>query len=195
MLLALSGAKNSGKDVVGEYLVKKYGFKRIAFADKLKKSVTALFDIDASLLEELKNSNDTIMFFDKNGNAWFSMTFRELLQRYGTEAHRDVFGKDFWIDHALKGINPNDDIVITDCRFENEIEKVKSLGGEIARIVREDLVSKDSHSSEVEPPLHLIDYFLINDKTLEDLYNEVDDLINWIFEDNTSEEFVEVYEY
>ena len=29
------------------------------------------------------------------------MTFREFLQRYGTEAHRDVFGKDFWLEYTL----------------------------------------------------------------------------------------------
>jgi hypothetical protein len=182
MLVALNGAKGSGKDTVASILIEGYDFKRLAFADKLKESAAAIWNIHPSTWDGLKNlehSDVSIRIF--GGKIRAKVSVREFLQRYGTEAHRDVFGKDFWVDHALKGINPNDNIVITDCRFENEIERVKSLGGVVVRIIRDELSLNDNHASEVEPPPHLIDYYLDNNETLEKLYSEVDKLIDWVY--------------
>lgn len=44
-VIALSGWKESGKDMCADYLVEKYGFKRLAFADPLKKMVAEQYDI------------------------------------------------------------------------------------------------------------------------------------------------------
>jgi HAD superfamily hydrolase (TIGR01549 family) len=59
---------------------------------------------------------------------------RRTLQTVGTEEGRDVFGKDVWINnlkewmimHAYRGIKR---IIITDMRFINEFEFIKSLNG------------------------------------------------------------------
>ena len=43
MIIGLTGYKGSGKDTAASHLVEKYGFTRVAFADKLKKSAAACF--------------------------------------------------------------------------------------------------------------------------------------------------------
>jgi hypothetical protein len=181
MIIGLSGAKGSGKDAVAKILVENYNYKRIAFADKLKESAAALLDLDIKDWESLKNEDSCIMLYGEDGNAFGALNFRTFLQRYGAEAHRDVFGPDFWVDYALKGINPiSQDYVVTDCRFENEINKIHSFDGVIVRIQRDGVDVSDTHVSEIPPQTHLIDYFFDNNGTLEDIELGVDDLIEEI---------------
>jgi len=184
VLVGLNGFKNSGKDTVGDYLVEEYGFERLSFAAKLKDSAAALFNIDPILWEVWKNDPDArVVLSNRAGkilNRTTPISVREFLQRYGTEAHREVFGQDFWVDHALKGVDPNKNFVFTDARFENELSRIKSLGGYNVQILRPELINQDSHASEVPPPRHLIDYELVNNASFEDLYVQVDDFIEFL---------------
>jgi hypothetical protein len=65
------------------------------------------------------------------------VTPRLMLQLWGTEVCRRGFHDDIWIaslENKLR--NSQDDIVITDCRFPNEIKSIKAAGGKIVRVVR-----------------------------------------------------------
>lgn len=108
---------------------------------------------------------------------------REVLQRYGTEAHRDVFGSDFWIDAVLP--NPSamnlgrgdydewDILVVTDVRFPNEAEAILEAGGEIWHIIRPGIDDGDSHASEIPLTQTYINKTIINDGTLEEFSQKV----------------------
>jgi ribulose bisphosphate carboxylase small subunit len=79
--------------------------------------------------------------------------FRILLQWWGTEYRRRLFRDDYWLVALSKKIEQyqNEDaiVVITDIRFPNEFEYIKSLGGHMVRIARPDLnQSGDAHFSE-----------------------------------------------
>lgn len=184
MLVGLNGLKGSGKDTVGDYLVEEYGFERLSFAAKLKDSAAALFNIDPILWEVWKNDPDArVVLSNRAGkilNRTTPISVREFLQRYGTEAHRDIFGQDFWIDYAVKGIDPNKNYVFTDARFENELTRIKQLGGYNAQIVRLWANNKDTHASEAPPPLHLIDYKIENDLGFDELWDRVDEFIKFL---------------
>src|SRR6516165_2411699 len=112
MLIGLTGLKGVGKDTVAAILVKDYNYERRAFADPLKKSVAALFDIPFHMVDKLKNDPSIRVTLVKHDYGLDQMrwaghgndlTFREFLQRYGTEAHRDVpeMGHDFWVELLL----------------------------------------------------------------------------------------------
>ena len=45
MIIGLSGYARSGKDTVAETLVNEYGFKRVAFADKIKDLLYTMGDV------------------------------------------------------------------------------------------------------------------------------------------------------
>src|SRR5438132_6903276 len=173
MIIGLAGNKQVGKDTIGKYLVDAYGYKRYGFADNVKLALAALFNVPVSQLEQYKNDptckvvigweNRTLLRnapIDAKADAmWFpmvSMTLREAMQRMGTEVGRDLWGKDFWIDLDFpKQIgewivtNLITNVVITDVRFENEVQRIKEMGGQIW-LVRKEITeqSQDTHESE-----------------------------------------------
>lgn len=187
MILGLNGLKGSGKDTVAAYLIKEHGFERRAFADPLKKSIAAFFDIPFHKVDEYKNDphmrielrkysslEDSVQVLKGSG-----MSFREGLQRYGTESHRDVFGEDFWVDMTLPAdaFYTGRKIAITDLRFENETQRVRDVGGFVVNIWRPGLDDTDQHSSESSLPDNMIDYYLVNDGTLDDLNERVERML------------------
>jgi hypothetical protein len=186
MIIGLTGKKGSGKDSVASALIEDHGFVRVAFADPLKQSVSALLGIDRDTIEELKNNEYARVIvmdaggFDREQRLHGSQSFREFLQRFGTEAHRDVFGDEFWLDAARQriislGKDGYDLIVLTDVRFENEATLVRQLGGKIVEVHRPGINHPDNHPSEQTP---VADMILFNSGTLADLRVEASNLYN-----------------
>lgn len=190
MLIGLNGNKSAGKDTVGQYLVQGHGFVRLSFAEKLKKSAAALFDIPVDSWEKWKNEDQATITIrsewfdssDRNPDPALvpgferSISVRTFLQRYGTESHRDIFGSDFWVDALFRDVDPTDgtNYVITDARFENELKKIKELGGYNIRIERPELSSTDSHASEQIPSDVYIDHIIVNDGSFYNLFSNVE---------------------
>lgn len=206
MIVAFTGTKGSGKDTAGAHLIKQYEFERRAFADPLKKAVAALFNIPFWEIEQHKN-DDTVhvavgyknkpTFHESSDgitpnapsqmpdNMWSpisSYSFREMLQRFGTEMGRDVFGTDFWVDLTLPvgGYYAGRKIVITDCRFQNEVDRIHEIGGMVCRIIRPDTTEEVSHASEATTLLKGIDYEIGNDTTMSDFLAEVDTMLDFV---------------
>lgn len=193
-MIGLNGLKGSGKDTVGAYLVEQYGFVRYSFADMLKESAAALFGIEPALWDELKNEETTKVILKRGNKNLDAQTARSFLQRYGTEAHRDIFGEDFWVDAVMEKIDeayggyrvirgqrvPQRDfgIVFTDARFPNELKAIRSVGGKNIRIIRPGSDAGDTHASEAEAPDDLIDAVLWNDGTLGELADTVDAIMD-----------------
>lgn len=183
MLLGLTGFKGSGKNTVADYLTEKYGFEQLSFAAKVKESVNALFDWDLDQIEYLKNEPEAFVMVKIPGQGVTAkMSVREFLQRYGVEAHRDVFGDNFWLDQVL----PDEkypvrgwydrNAVVTDVRFENEVKRVKANGGRIINIVRPTTAAQD-HASEQPIETELINYTIQNNGSVNDLYKAVDEFL------------------
>lgn len=179
MIIGLCGFKNSGKDTVAAYLVKEHGFERKAFADPLKRSVAALLGIPFSEVDRLKNDPEARVSLTIHQGLG-QQTFREFLQRFGTESHRDVFGQDFWLDHTLpvRGFYPGRAIVVTDVRFSNEADRIRQLGGTIWYISRAQKESSDTHSSEKID--FTIDEIIDNTGTFDELYQNVEKALSLV---------------
>jgi hypothetical protein len=80
------------------------------------------------------------------------LTPRWILQHWGTDILRDKFHQDIWLaslERKLLNYPENSRIVITDCRFPNEIDILKRLGAKIIKVERDDCKkSSSNHSSE-----------------------------------------------
>lgn len=183
MIIGVNGNKGSGKDTVGQYLVDNYGFERLSFAAKLKESAAALFEVDPSVWEELKNDKDARVILEAPSDVFdgkwakIDIDVRTFLQRYGTEAHRDIFGYDFWVEALFKDVDvTKGDYVVTDARFVNELAAILALDGLTLRLERPG-AENDGHASEVPPSPIFIDYTINNSGTLEDLYANVDEFM------------------
>jgi len=163
-LVAFTGLPRSGKDTAAAYLVKNYGFTRIAFADPLKRAAAILLN---RYEWEMRGDHG----FDREAilPEW-GFTTRDFLQRFGTEAMRNNFGADFWVRHMRTRLRPGARYAITDCRFPNEVNLVRDLGGVVVRVVRPGCVG----SSHVSDQPVSCDAIIVNDGDLQNLYTQLE---------------------
>ena len=142
-ITAFVGFMSSGKDTVGDYLVRNHGFTSYAFADPLKDCLAAIFQWDRQLLSgttpESRQWRETI-------DPWWAekldienFTPRFAMQNFGTDVMRKFFHNDVWILNMEKRLLASSGpVILTDGRFRNEIAMVRKLGGRIYRVKRGD---------------------------------------------------------
>ena len=209
-IIGIVGFIGSGKDTVADYLVNFHRFKRESFANSLKDAVSQVFGWDRELLEGRTQESRE---WRETKDEWWSkrlkrdITPRYVLQYWGTEVIRKGFHDDMWVaslEHRL--LNTKNDIVITDCRFPNEINAIRAAGGKLVRIRRgaepkwfNEAVSMNKgpnrnmswalskqkieklkvHASETAWVGQKFDVVLNNDGTIEELYHQIErDIIN-----------------
>jgi len=202
-IIGLVGFIGSGKNTIGDYLVK-HGYRPLSFASALKDATSLMFGWDRQMLEgSTKESRE----WREKKDVWWSnalgweVTPRSVLQLMGTEAGRHVFGENIWVAiilNQIENLYPNDNIVITDCRFCNEIESLTSIGGLVYHIEREKPEWFDTAYNErvngIEgqmaskfPKIHVSEWdwmkyydtipIIENDSTINDLYEKVNERI------------------
>lgn len=198
MIIGICGFIGSGKDTVADYLVNFHGFRRESFANTLKDAVAAVFGWDRTMLEgrtkEAREWREQVDFWWSN-RLGRQITPRWVLQYWGTEVCRKAFHDDIWIASLENKLRTSrDDVVISDCRFPNEIESIRKAGGKIVWIKRGELPSWynlaiDSnkginlafqelkrlgiHASETAWVGTDFDYEIDNNTTIDELYNTV----------------------
>lgn len=198
-IISISGLIGSGKDTIADYLVANHGYVRMSFASTLKDAVSAVFGWDREMLE---GRTDAARKAREQVDPWWAdrlgiphLTPRWVLQYWGTDVLRGHFHDDIWIaslEYKLKGTT--EDVVITDCRFPNEITAVRNAGGRIVRVRRGEDPEwfKTAHVTpgkmkELYPEIHAseyswaatkFDFTIYNDKTLDALYSQVKYLVS-----------------
>ena len=140
-VLGIVGFAGSGKDTIADYLTNFHGFRRDSFASNLKDAAAAVFGWDRDLLEgRTKQSRE----WREQVDVWWSerltmpgLTPRLVLQQWGTNCCREHYHDDLWIASLENKLRKSqDDIVISDVRFPNEVKMIKSLGGQVIRVRR-----------------------------------------------------------
>ncbi len=143
MIIGIAGFIGSGKDTLADYLVNFHEFKRESFASSLKDVCSVVFGWDRELLEG--RTKEARAWREQVDQWWATrlgmpgLTPRKVLQLMGTEVFRVAFHDDIWIASLeRKLLSTKDHVVITDCRFPNEIRAIKANGGMVVRIDRGD---------------------------------------------------------
>jgi hypothetical protein len=141
MIIGVCGFIGSGKDTIADYLVNFHEFRRESFASTLKDAVAAVFGWDRTMLEgrtkEAREWREQVDPWWAERLAMPTLTPRWVLQYWGTEVCRKAFHDDIWIaslENKLR--NSKDHVVISDCRFPNEISSIKNAGGQIVWVQR-----------------------------------------------------------
>jgi hypothetical protein len=208
MIIGVCGFIGSGKDTIADYLTNFHGYRRESFANSLKDAVAQVFGWDRTMLEgRTKQARE----WREQVDPWWSqrlnmpeLTPRWVLQYWGTEVCRRAFHDNIWIaslEHKL--LNSSDNIVISDCRFPNEIKSIKDAGGLVIRVVRgeepswyDDAINMNAgdrnmsyaisserikrlkiHASETAWVGTKFDAVLDNNKSIDDLYAQIKELI------------------
>lgn len=210
MIIGVCGFIGSGKDTIADYLVNVHGFRRESFANTLKDAVAAVFGWDRVLLggrtKEAREWREQV-------DPWWSerlnlpnLTPRWVLQYWGTEVCRQGFHDDIWIASVENKLRKSkDNIVISDCRFPNEISSIKNAGGSIICVNRGELPSwhimaanankgdvvaatklkqLGIHASETAWVGTNFDYVLDNNKSLDYLFGQLNNFLQRHLDDS-----------
>ncbi len=198
MIIGVCGFIGSGKDTVADYLQNFHEFRRESFASTLKDAVAAVFGWDRILLEgRTKEARE----WREQVDPWWAerlnmptLTPRWILQYWGTEVCRKGFHDDIWIASLENKLRlSKDSVVISDCRFPNEIQSIRNAGGKIVWVQRGDLPEwyqtaldankgsnaalnelklKKIHASETAWVGTQFDSIIDNNGTIDDLYKQ-----------------------
>jgi hypothetical protein len=174
---------------------------RRGFADKPKWAFARQFMPDITQEEALKwvddfkNTHHSIWYpFGKNLKE---VQFRQALDQFATESAREIYGQDFWTDQLLpkgedriwKGMplwhtnflvkldentaGPADFCLIPDLRVEDEVQRIKALGGLCWKVRRKDAenavheefrkLGREPHLFHQDLPDELFDVIFVND--------------------------------
>lgn len=189
LLIGVTGRKKSGKDTIGKYLINEHGFVRVAFADSLKKACKEIFGLTNKQLydDQIKEIVD----------RYWKHSPREILQNVGTELFRIELPKlckfiddDIWIrsvDRKIRKLRKRGytKIVVTDVRFDNELDYIKKMKGYTWKVSRPSLLKDVDPNIPVHASEALIDGFVCdthyeNERTINELYDDVETQIDTI---------------
>lgn len=180
-------------------------WKLLAFADPLKEMLASLLNIPVERFNDRAFKEDTcidlntleysLSAFTKDKHLLsdskftkfakelnpeilsYDLTIRQLMQYFGTNCMRKFFGERVWINSTLR--NAKENTIISDCRFINEANAIKSRNGIIIYVNRIG-TTFGHHQSEKEMfemwKKGFYDYQLDNNGTLEELFNKIKDL-------------------
>ena len=205
MIIGITGLISSGKDTAADYLIRFHGFKKLSYAGTLKDTVAAVFGWDREMLEGTTQNSRA---WREQVDEWWAdrlqmphLTPRWVLQYWGTEVARKNFHNDIWVASVENKLrNTNDNVVITDCRFKNEVDAIKKAGGMTLRIERgvqpnwlnfatdynitqnpqalAELIDQNIHASEYSSVGLKYDHMVDNNKTIDDLHKNIQSIIN-----------------
>lgn len=202
MIIGICGFIGCGKDTAADFLVNFHGFRRDSFAGTLKDAVAAVFSWDRELLE---GRTKEARAWREQVDPWWAerlnmpnLTPRLVLQLWGTEVCRKSFHDDIWIASVENKLrNSKDSIVISDCRFPNEIKSIKNAGGKVIWVQRgitphwysiaeqanrgdakaqQWLTNEGIHASETAWAGTNFDAIINNNGSLDDLYKQLKSL-------------------
>jgi hypothetical protein len=147
MIISVTGKIGSGKDTIADIIMQctpYHNWEVKKFAGKLKDIAEILSGVPKINFEDQE-------FKKQDMDPEWGMTYRDLLQRLGTEAMRNGLHKNVWVnalfaDYKSGPLFPDvpaelhaqlPNWLITDTRFPNELEAVKDLNGIAIKVVRE----------------------------------------------------------
>lgn len=195
-IIGICGYKGSGKDTLADFLVENESYVKIAFADFIRNALMQLFDWDeTNFSPEKKEIKD----------PYWGVTPRKMCQEIGTEFLRyhckdfistefklpngEIYNGTFHIKRINKEIikllevNPNENIIFSDIRFQDELDYIKKLGGIIIKVVRPSLTNNEfsQHISEKNiNKLENVDYELVNDHNISHLFKKTSLIVEHI---------------
>lgn len=176
-IICLTGTIGVGKDTMADYLVERYGYVKIGMADPMKRIVKDVYEFTD---EQLWGASDKRNFEDPRyprldstflsarvalqllGNEWSRVCYPETwpvyMKRVIAKVEHGYFYSESKGAYEVEGQRSHyAGVVISNCRFRNELEEMREVGAVAVRLRRPALdVSRalatgvKNHATEVE---------------------------------------------
>lgn len=173
-IVALAGYGHVGKDTIGEYLCHRRAFYRVAFTRPLYAALQAALHLSPAEMDSAVK--------DLPNARLHGMSLRKMLEAQG-DMMRATFGEDILIRLADQEITAHfhgkqgahlTDFVITDLRTEAEAAWVRKNNGHVWHVRNIKSANLSAHYTAQPIAIHPGEAVLINEGTLEQLYEQVD---------------------
>lgn len=190
LIIGLVGKGGAGKTETAKYLTQHYKFQEVVFAEPVKRVTSIIFGFDYDML--LGDTPEKRKRRTTEKDLIWGLTPVEAMQRIGTEIFRENFDRDTWIKIAQRqiqqAISNGVNVVISDCRFENEMEFIRSMGGELW-VLFQNVDDIDPQKTEELQQTHIseksfqnsvkdVDRKIHNPRDgLDNLYTKIDDIL------------------
>lgn len=179
-IIGLTGEAGSGKDTIADYLVEHHDFRKISFAEPLRRGLQAMFGIPMHMLQDRAIKHVPL-------NVLGGKSIREAMNTLGTEWGRECVADDIWLTTAGMKLNQLraqssighvnvKGIVISDVRFSNERGWLYEQGGELWHVKRPGnpyALPPESHVSQQGLPVWDGNPVITNDGDIEFLHNRI----------------------
>ncbi len=167
IVIGFSGKFGSGKDTAATILMEAYPemqWKRISFAYRIKQIVA---DLTGTTIEQNESQEGKQIV-----PPGFKISLGTMQQRIGMSMRADL-GDDVWVLAAFAKIGPDDNVLVTDVRFPNEMAEIHRRDGMVVRLVghyaRFDEKRDPAHISETALDGAEFDEVIDNTDTLAEL--------------------------
>lgn len=171
-LIAFTGQAGSGKSTAASALLV-HGWARVKFADPLKDMLRAFYRsvglTEHRIYEKIEGSGK-----EQPCPYLADTTPRHAMQTLGTDWGRECLGDNVWVNawHARVRLllDQGKDVVADDCRFPNEAEAVRLLGGTVVRVRGRGGIGSDHASEKMDL---VADITVTNDKSIRQFKDEI----------------------
>lgn len=170
-LIGITGKAGAGKDTAAAALVE-HGYQSVSFADPIKEAINSMMGWNMSQWSNRE--------WKETPQPPLGVSPRFLATTLGTEWGRKIVMDDMWVRLAVSRAGEHA-TVIPDVRFDNEAKMIKDAGGIVIEIVRpNNPYPAVNHESENGVSAEFIDYTIVNDGNIADLFLRVDKLIQTV---------------
>ena len=195
--IAISGKANSGKNTLTNFIIKEldtelepWKFKVVAFADPIKRMIQEMFPqcSEEALYGSSKlRQNKISSILDQYAAHQLNATYRQASVDIGKLGRN--YHSNFWIWHAqleLDRIRKNHPeiqaFIVSDLRFPNELEWLKSENFILCRIKRNTGTQIDDISETIQDsiPDDVFDFIIDNNSSIEHLKNQGNQIVRSI---------------
>lgn len=153
LIIGITGYARTGKDSVGKMLVENHGYTRVAFADALKNLTLRINPFVVTQSPDGMRLQEVVRDLGWE-DAKSIPEVRRLLQAVGVGVRE--LDPDIWVKQAVRMIDDLQleaggeavPVVVTDVRFQNEVDALKKLGAVIWRTNRPGYGPANDHISE-----------------------------------------------
>jgi len=165
-IIGLLGRSRRGKDTIANYIINKYPiYKNIKLARPIKDAAKSLFDFSD---EQVENAQKEII--DKRWN----ISPRDAMV-FITTSLMNKMGSDFFSKRLFDNILPDDKVIISDVRYDNDITEIRKRNGIIIKVLR-DIEPYHPWESHIDHHTY-VDYTIENNGSLDNLYKQINQIL------------------